>query len=170
MDCGVQNISGTCGPKTFECDSLEDTCRVAEFFAKLATKGSCFVLYGNLGYGKTTFAKYFIKAIDPKICEISSPTFTIVNTYDCNFSVDSANDAVSTIRILHIDCYRINKKEEFFELGLEELFMDSISIIEWPEIIQDFLPKDTIKISFLLGEKEKRIIHCENVPQLQVLI
>jgi tRNA threonylcarbamoyladenosine biosynthesis protein TsaE len=133
----------------FECHSPEDTKTAAEFFAKFAKSGQYFALYGDLGYGKTTFAKYFIKYLNPAIEDVPSPTFTIVQTYHC--------DHHSVTEILHVDCYRLNSKEEFLELGLDE-GCERCVIIEWPEIIQDLLPKDAIKIEFSIGNDESRVI------------
>ena len=122
----------------FECTSLNDTKNAAEYFARFAKPGQCFALYGNLGSGKTTFSQFLIKSLIPTVEYISSPTFTIVQTYNDN----------NRLEIWHVDCYRLNNSEEFFELGLEEAFENCITIIEWPEIVDGFLPQNTIKIQF----------------------
>jgi tRNA threonylcarbamoyladenosine biosynthesis protein TsaE len=121
----------------FLCHSLEDTKNAAEYFARLAKPGQCFALLGDLGYGKTTFAKYFIQFLNKSVSHVTSPTFTIVQIYDSVVA-----------EIWHVDCYRLKNEEEFYELGLDEAFSHCISIIEWPEVILQLLPTDTIKIKF----------------------
>ena len=123
--------------KKFICNSLEDTKKAAEYFSEFAQPGQCFALYGNLGFGKTTFAQYLIKILNPKIENIISPTFNIIQTYPNEIA-----------EIWHIDCYRLKSADESYELGIEEAFSDYITIIEWPEIIEDLLPNNTIKIHF----------------------
>lgn len=123
--------------KEFICHSLEDTRQVAIYFTQFAKIGQCFALHGNLGSGKTTFTGYFIKHLNPKITNISSPTFTIIQTYNSPLG-----------EIWHTDCYRLKSEEEFYELGLDEAFSNCITIIEWPKIISDFLPSNAIHIFF----------------------
>ena len=135
----------------FECASLNDTKNAAEYFAKFAKPGQCFALYGNLGSGKTTFSQFLIKSLIPTVEYIASPTFTIVQTYNDN----------NRLEIWHVDCYRLDNSEEFFELGLEEAFENCVTIIEWPEIIDDFLPQNTIKIQFSMKCNNIRTIGIE---------
>ena len=135
----------------FECASLNDTKNAAEYFATFAKPGQCFALYGNLGSGKTTFSQFLIKSLIPTVEYIASPTFTIVQTYNDN----------NRLEIWHVDCYRLNNSEEFFELGLEEAFENCVTIIEWPEIIDDFLPQNTIKIQFSMKCNNIRTIGIE---------
>ena len=135
----------------FECASLNDTKNAAEYFARFAKPGQCFALYGDLGSGKTTFSQFLIKSLIPTVEYIASPTFTIVQTYNDN----------NRLEIWHVDCYRLNNSEEFFELGLEEAFENCITIIEWPEIIDDFLPQNTIKIQFSMKCNNIRTIGSE---------
>lgn len=135
----------------FKCVSLDDTKKAAEYFAKFAKPGQCFALYGNLGSGKTTFSQFLIKSLIPTVEHVASPTFTIIQTYNNG----------DKLEIWHVDCYRLNDREEFFELGLEEAFETCVTIIEWPEIIADFLPKNAIKIQFAIEHDDIRTISCE---------
>ena len=135
----------------FKCVSLDDTKKAAEYFAKFAKPGQCFALYGNLGSGKTTFSQFLIKELIPTVGHVASPTFTIVQTYNNG----------DKLEIWHVDCYRLNDREEFFELGLEEAFENCVTIVEWPEIIADFLPKNAIKIQFAIEHDDIRTISCE---------
>ena len=138
----------------FECASLNDTKNAAEYFARFAKPGQCFALYGDLGSGKTTFSQFLIKSLIPTVEYIASPTFTIVQTYNDN----------NRLEIWHVDCYRLKNSEEFFELGLEEAFENCITIIEWPEIIDDFLPQNTIKIQFSMKKsKDGNILTVKDI-------
>lgn len=132
--------------KRFICNSLEDTKAAAEYFAEQSVPGQCFALYGNLGFGKTTFVQYFIKSLNPEISAVNSPTFNIVQIYPA-----------PKCEIIHIDCYRLRSEEEFFEIGIEELFSSSITLIEWPEIIENILPANTTKLKFS-KDNDTRII------------
>ena len=92
-----------------------------------------------------------IKIVNAKIENIGSPTFNIIQTYESDVA-----------EIWHIDCYRMKSSDEFFELGIDEIFSSCITIIEWPEIIEKFLPEDAIKLKFSKIE-DQRIIEYENV-------
>jgi tRNA threonylcarbamoyladenosine biosynthesis protein TsaE len=121
----------------FVCKTLADTRNAAEYFAGSAKAGRCFALFGDLGYGKTAFAGYFIRSLNKSVQDVVSPTFSIVQIYDSDVA-----------EIWHVDCHRLKSEEEFRELGLDEAFQRCITIVEWPEIIENFLPTDTVKIKF----------------------
>ena len=130
----------------FICHTLEDTRQSAIYFAQFARIGQCFALHGDLGSGKTTFTGFLIKHLNKEIKNVSSPTFTIIQTYEYKDG-----------EIWHADCYRLKSKEEFYELGLQETFESCVTIIEWPEIIKEFLPNDTIHIFFENNSDHRRI-------------
>lgn len=119
----------------------EDTKLLAEKLADSARIGDCFALYGQLGAGKTTFARYFIRHLLPEVEDVPSPTFTIVQQYD---GID--------YNILHIDCYRLDSVSDIENLGIAELFPYSITLIEWPEIIEHMLPEPCTKIYFSMRD------------------
>lgn len=135
--------------------SVEDTMLIASLFLKFVKKGQCFTLSGDLGYGKTLFANQLIRSINSEISEVPSPTFTIVQTYNCEIA-----------DIWHVDCYRLKTSDEFYEIGLEEALPNCITIIEWPEIIENFLPKDRIKINFSIADAGSRIISYVLPPSI----
>ena len=104
--------------------------------------------YGKMGIGKTTLIKALCKEmfVDNTV---TSPTFALVNEY----TTSSKNI------IYHFDFYRINKIEEIFDFGYEEYFYGGNNcFIEWPEIIENLLPDNTLKISLTEGPKDSRII------------
>lgn len=124
-------------------NNLEDTKKLAESLASEAKIGDCFALYGDLGAGKSTFARYFIQYLLPDVENIPSPTFTIMQQYDRD--------------VLHVDCYRLEAENEAVEIGLCELFPSSISLIEWPEKIPNLLPKCAKKLYFSILNNERTV-------------
>jgi tRNA threonylcarbamoyladenosine biosynthesis protein TsaE len=104
--------------------------------------------YGSMGAGKTTIIKAICKYLGAGDI-VSSPTFTLVNEYRT-----SGHGS-----LFHIDLYRIRKKEEVFDFGIEEYLSGrSYCFIEWPEMIEDLLPEETIRIRITVDDKEQRIL------------
>lgn len=116
--------------------SPDDTLSFAKDFAKNLKKGDILILTGDLGSGKTKFTEGILSFYGIEK-EISSPTFTIVNEYDCN-----------TLNIYHFDVYRLHGENDFYNIGGDEYFNKGICIIEWGEIIENALPEHYTKISF----------------------
>jgi tRNA threonylcarbamoyladenosine biosynthesis protein TsaE len=120
----------------------------AEKFLKHFGENRIFAFYGSMGAGKTTIIKAICKVLGA-IDIVSSPTFTLVNEYKTKRGET----------IYHIDFYRIKKEEEVFDFGIEEyLSGDSYCFMEWPEMIQDILPRETINIRISVGENEERTL------------
>ncbi|HNS71194.1 MAG TPA: tRNA (adenosine(37)-N6)-threonylcarbamoyltransferase complex ATPase subunit type 1 TsaE [bacterium] len=133
--------------------SPEETKKLAGELIKNIKEGQTIALYGDLGSGKTTFTRYLVEALGIK-CRVQSPTFVLMRKYSDN----GLNSRIKSIN--HIDLYRINSIEEVLDLGFREIIeeKDSISIIEWPEIVENLLPDSTIRIYFYYsGENERRI-------------
>lgn len=126
----------------------EQTKKFASKVAKISESGDIITFSGNLGVGKTSFIQYFIRSLSDKEVEVTSPTFNLLHIYQVN-----------SLEIWHFDLYRLKKKEEVYEIGIEDAFDKGLSLIEWPEIIIDILPKNRLdlKIEFT-EEKEARII------------
>jgi len=100
-------------------------------------------LNGDLGSGKTVFTKSFAQAM--AIEEITSPTFNIIKEY------------TGELPLYHMDMYRTNGKVD--SLGIEEYFsLGGITIIEWAEMIEDYLPKERLEINFKIVDENTRII------------
>lgn len=90
-----------------------------------------FLFNAAMGAGKTTFIKTLCAELGVQD-SISSPTFSIVNEYQRNSGL-----------IYHFDCYRMEQESEAFDIGIEDyLFSDNICLIEWPDIIENFLPEE----------------------------
>jgi tRNA threonylcarbamoyladenosine biosynthesis protein TsaE len=108
-----------------------------------------FLLQGEMGAGKTTFCRVFCEALGSDDW-VSSPSFSIVNEYDYH-----RGDGMG--KIYHFDLYRINEVEEALQMGLlSYLESGNYCLIEWPELLSDFLPRGSIKISFTVLENETR--------------
>lgn len=101
-----------------------------------------FAFYGKMGAGKTTFIKAICEELGVEDV-ITSPTFAIVNEYTSHASLLTPNDS-----IFHFDFYRIKKLEEVYDMGFEDYFYSgSLCFIEWPELIEEVLPEDAVKVT-----------------------
>ncbi len=92
-------------------------------------------LYGTLGVGKSFFAKHFINSLQQKKEEILSPTFNIVCSYDTKYG-----------EVFHLDLYRLKNSSELENIDFFSITNQYISLIEWPEIAEKFLPKNYLAI------------------------
>lgn len=119
----------------YESFSAEDTYNLGADAAKAAQPGQIFALYGDLGVGKTVFTKGFAKGLG--IAEqVNSPTFTILQIYESG-----------RLPLYHFDVYRIEEPEEMEEVGFDDyVFGSGVSLIEWPERIEELLPEGTIRV------------------------
>jgi tRNA threonylcarbamoyladenosine biosynthesis protein TsaE len=107
-----------------------------------------FAFYGSMGAGKTTIIKAICQTLGA-VDIVSSPTFTLVNEYKTS----------SGESLYHIDFYRIRKQEEVFDFGIEEyLTGDSYCFMEWPELIEEILPEETVRVRISVDEHEQRIL------------
>ena len=115
--------------------SEEETLAVGKRIGEVAKPGQVYALEGDLGTGKTVFARGFAKGL--KITEpINSPTFTILQVYE-----------QGDIPLYHFDVYRIEEPEEMDEIGFEEYFFGSgVCLVEWASQIEELLPADVIRI------------------------
>src|SRR3954463_4857699 len=120
---------------------LPDEAATAAFatrLARLARRGDVIALEGELGAGKTSFARAFIRARangETGGETVPSPTFTLVQIYE-----------VGDVPIWHIDAYRLRDPDEIWELGIEDGFRDGISLIEWPERLGSLIPARRLRI------------------------
>jgi tRNA threonylcarbamoyladenosine biosynthesis protein TsaE len=104
--------------------------------------------YGSMGAGKTTIIKAVCKALGAEDI-VSSPTFTLINEYKTKKGEI----------LYHIDFYRIRKMEEVFDFGIEEYFISgSFCFMEWPELIEEILPPETVRIRITVGNQKQRIL------------
>ena len=117
-------------------ETISDIESAAKKFLTEIGSNNIIALYGDMGAGKTTFTKGMCKVLNVTDI-VNSPTFTIVNEYR----------TPEGRAIYHFDFYRIERLSEAFDIGFEE-FMDSgeLSIIEWPEKIEQILPEETLRV------------------------
>ena len=137
--------------KTYPLTTENHTKLLAESLAKIAKKGDIFLLSGNLGAGKTTFARFFIQFFLGKGEEVLSPTFTIVQAYPTHL-----------FTIWHFDLYRIENSNELEEIGWEDAFYTGVSLVEWPEKLGAREPKRFLSL-FFENEREKRKVKISAV-------
>ena len=116
--------------------NLDNIQEAASAFIQQIGDHKVFAFYGSMGAGKTTFVKAICESLGVDDV-ITSPTFAIINEYH-------ANDRV----IYHFDFYRIKKLEEVYDMGYEDYFYSgSLCFIEWPELIEELLPEEAVKVS-----------------------
>ncbi len=112
--------------------------------APMVEPGDVIALSGDLGTGKTTFARAFVNALATRYGlppeEVPSPTFTLVQTYD-----------FPDFTLYHVDLYRLERPQDAVELGLEDAFADGVSLIEWPDRLGSYLPAERLDLTFLPG-------------------
>ena len=108
---------------------ISDLSDIAKVFAQYTENSDVILLSGRVGAGKTEFARLVIKAKatneNSDIEEVNSPTFSLIQTYEFQYC-----------KISHIDLYRVDSEVELFELGIPDNFVDQITLLEWPEILE----------------------------------
>ena len=137
---------------TLNVPHLEALPQAAHDFVAAMDDRTVFAFHGEMGAGKTTFIKALCLVLGVED-EVNSPTFAIVNEY---------RSATTAELIYHFDCYRLKKVEEAMDLGFED-YMESSALcfIEWPDIVEDLLPGDTVHVNITVGEDGSRTITWE---------
>ncbi len=141
----------------------QDTVLIGQKLAHLARKGDVFALYGTLGMGKSVLARAFVQ----ELCgsgEVPSPTFTLLQTYEA-----------PDFDIYHFDLYRLKSPDEIFEIGVEDALYSGVCLIEWPDKMSPYLPRDIFKLEIVpqgsgrkltitvnSAEKKSRLAALEN--------
>ena len=130
--------------KISDLDHIRETAR--EFIDNMGNR-KVFAFYGKMGAGKTTFIKAVCEELGVEDV-ITSPTFAIINEY-------SGKDDT----IYHFDFYRIKKLEEVYDMGYEDYFYSGARcFIEWPELIEEVLPEDAVKVQIIEKEDGTRAV------------
>jgi len=128
------------------------TRRLAEMIAEMARPGDVIALWGDLGTGKTAFARAFINHRTNHIEDVPSPTFTLVQLYDTEIGT-----------IYHFDLYRLEQPDDAMELGIEDAFADGVCLIEWPERLGPWLPRSRLDVIIETNSDEQaRIIELKS--------
>ena len=133
--------------ETYFCKTLEATASLATQVALIVGPGDCILLDGEIGSGKTAFARSLIQARLGRVEDVPSPTFTLVQTYP-----HENGD------LWHFDLYRLGTPDEVLELGIEEALDSAICLIEWPDRLGSLIPKNAIAMQFKAHENGHEII------------
>ena len=133
-----------------------DTIELGKKIASQLTKGDIVILTGDLGAGKTKLTEGILSYFGLSD-EVSSPTFTIVNEYD-----------TPSFKIFHFDLYRLADIDEFSAIGGEEYFEKGVCIIEWGEMIEDFIPDRYLKLEFTTTEENQRVINITKIGDINI--
>ncbi len=124
--------------------------QAAKDFIALMGDHTVFAFYGKMGAGKTTFVKAICEALGVTDV-ITSPTFAIVNEYEA-----------PSRPIYHFDFYRIKKLEEVYDMGYEDYFYSGgLCFIEWPELIEEVLPADAVRVTISEAPDGSRLVEAE---------
>ena len=137
--------------KEFYSSCEQETQAIGSLLAGECKEGDFLALYGEMGSGKTVFMRGFVGALIPNAL-VSSPTYAILNVYEG-----------AAITVNHFDMYRISSEEDLYSTGYEEAIQKGITVCEWSENIEDFLPEHYIKVVFSKHGEEGRSITVERV-------
>lgn len=132
-----------------EINSLDEIQQAAKQFIAQMGDRTVYAFYGKMGAGKTTFIKALCEELGVEDV-INSPTFAIVNEYRSR----------TAELIYHFDFYRIKKLEEVYDMGFEDYFYcGALCFIEWPQLIEELLPSDTVRVEITEEENGKRVVN-----------
>lgn len=129
---------------------LTATEALAKRFAAVLSRGDIIALRGNLGTGKTTFARALLKELGIE-GEVPSPTFTLVQNYE-----------TVHFPIYHFDLYRLKNESELDELGWDDVCAEGVVIVEWPEHGGGRIPEERVELQFTVNDRDSR--NCTIVP------
>ena len=134
--------------------SLDHIHEAAREFIAAMGDNTVFALYGKMGAGKTTFVKALCQELGVGDV-VTSPTFAVINEYRSDIAGEL---------IYHFDFYRIKKLEEVYDMGYEDYFYSgALCFIEWPELVEELLPGNTIKVTIEELEDGSRKLTMENL-------
>jgi tRNA threonylcarbamoyladenosine biosynthesis protein TsaE len=127
-------------------ENLDNIRAAAREFIENMGDARVFAFYGKMGAGKTTFVKAICEELGVEDV-ITSPTFAIINEYEGEET------------IYHFDFYRIKKLEEVYDMGYEDYFYSgALCFIEWPELIEEILPDDAVRVSIIEQQDGSRLV------------
>ncbi len=118
---------------TLELNSLETTEYVARKMAEHLFQGSIMLFWGDMGSGKTTFIKSLCSGLGVLPDKVTSPTYTLVNIYKCNWY------------IFHVDLFRLTAPEQLYDMDRADLIADQgVTMVEWPQMLQNYLTDEPV--------------------------
>jgi tRNA threonylcarbamoyl adenosine modification protein YjeE len=130
-----------------------EMCAFARALAPLLCVGDCVALTGDLGAGKSTFARAVITELT-SATDVPSPTYTLVQHYEGRQGP-----------IWHFDLYRLKARAEIYELGWEEALPQALVLVEWPELVKELLPLSTLSLKLSLAPSGGRIMELQGNQQ-----
>ena len=122
--------------------SPEETAALAQRIAPALTVGDVLLLEGDIGAGKTHFARSLIQSLLVEPEDVPSPTFTLVQVYE-----------TQDFDVWHADLYRLTSPDEVVELGLTEAFEEAVCLVEWPDRLAELCPKSALKIQLQMSKE-----------------
>ena len=128
---------------TLALPDVSATARLAAMLAEAARSGDVIALRGDLGAGKTELARAFVRRLTDPDEEVPSPTFTLVQVYEA-----------PAFEVWHFDLYRLERPDDALELDIEEAFAEAVSLIEWPERLGPYLPRDRLDLTLTLADPD----------------
>ena len=133
--------------------SVDETIALGVKLAKRLKKGDCVALIGDLGAGKTVFAKGIAKGLGVRNARyVNSPTFVIIKEYEGRFP------------LYHFDLYRLSRHSGFDDMNYEEYFYgDGVTVIEWADKIRELLPDRYWEVSLKAADEKKRDIKIKRI-------
>lgn len=132
---------------SLDLQNAEETSRAARTLGAALTAGDTILLTGDVGAGKTHFARSLIQSLLTTPEDVPSPTFTLVQTYD-----------TSAGAIWHADLYRLTSTFEIEELGLSDAFQDAICLVEWPDRLGELKPDGALEITLETTGEDSRVL------------
>lgn len=142
--------------KTINIANTDDLTRAANEFASEMGDSTVFAFHGEMGAGKTTFINALARVLGVEEDIANSPSFSLVNEY--------RSDTTAEL-IYHFDLYRLEKPEEAYDMGIEDYFdSGALCLIEWPDIVNDILPKDTVDVYITVNEDGSRTLKMITNP------
>ena len=134
----------TQSPVSFRLRDAEQTTDLAQRIAGSLRAGDCLLLDGQIGAGKTHFARSLIQSLLAEPEDVPSPTFTLVQIYDG-----------PDCEIWHSDLYRLSSLDEIEELGLIAAFEEAITLVEWPDRLEELTPPHALHLVFDLSPDDE---------------
>lgn len=122
--------------------SSEETAALAQRLAPHLTAGDVLLLEGDIGAGKTHFARSLIQSLLVVPEDVPSPTFTLVQVYEA-----------AGFDIWHVDLYRLTSPDDVVELGLVEAFDDALCLVEWPDRLAELAPEEALTLRLTMTDQ-----------------